>query len=308
MNINQLRVFVAIVRKQSLTKVASELNISQPTISFHLKKLEEELGVELFRKHIRHYYLTEVGETLLPYARRIVSLVDEVEQLVFEHQELGVGKLKIGASYTPATYFLPPYLASFQINYPKILPLLTVKKAKEILELLQNYEIDVAVVSLYDEQRPGLETISLIEDELKLLLSPKHRLAGKDKISIKDLENEPFLIHEQGSSSREISEAWAKENRLNWNVRMELGAIEMIKESVKYNMGIGILPKRSVVREVEFGELIMCDLPGYVNHRYISLVYRKEEILAYQVRNFIKFMIEALKNENSNLQPFPINR
>lgn len=290
MNIQQLRIFVSLARKRALTAAAAELNLKQPTVSFHVKKFEGELGVALFEKKKRHFRLTDAGESLLPYARRIIALVEEAEQRMKEFRELERGKLKIGASYTPATYFLPPYLEAFQNDFPNILPLLTVKKAGTILEMLKEYEIDVAVVSVTDEKREGVEIIPLIEDELKLLLSPRHPLTGKAKITIEDLKNEPFLLHEQGSTSRELSEAWAKENGLQWHVRMELGAIETIKESVKHNMGIGILPKRSVAREIALGELVMRDLPGYVNRRYICLAYRKGDEVAFLARKFIGFM------------------
>ena len=290
MNLQQLRVFGAVARNKTLTEIAAELDLKQPTVSFHLKKLEEELGVELFRKQLRHIRLTDIGEAILPYALRIISLVDEAEHLVKEHREQGRGKLKIGASYTPATYFLPPYLAAFQNDFPNVLPLLTVKKAGEIIDLLQEYEIDVAIVSLADVHREGLEIIRLADDELKLLLPPQHPLRDKDPITLADLKDEPFLIHEKGSTSRDLSEAWARENGFQCNIRMELGAIETIKESVKHHIGIGILPKRSVLREVNLGELVMRDLPGYVNRRFISLAYRKEDLLSFHVRTFIEFM------------------
>ncbi|WP_028986382.1 LysR family transcriptional regulator [Thermicanus aegyptius] len=296
MNLQQLRVFVTLARKRSLTAVAAELHLRQPTVSFHVKKLEEELGVALFQRKNRYFRLTDAGEDLLPYARRMIALEEEAEQRMKEYREQGRGKLKIGASYTPATYFLPTYLESFQKQFPNILPLLTVKKAGTILEMLKEYEVDVAVISLSDEKREGMEIIPLIEDELKLLLSTQHPLAEKEKITIEDLQDESFLIHEKGSTSRELSEAWAKENGLQWNVRMELGAIETIKESVKHNIGIGILPKRSVERDIALGELVMRDLPGYVNRRYISLAYRKGDETVFPAKKFIEFLKKSVEN------------
>lgn len=207
-----------------------------------------------------------------------------------EHREQGRGKLRIGASYTPATYFLPSYMRAFQASFPQVMSLLTVKKAGTTLNLLREYEIDVAVVSLRNVPLDGLHVIPLVPDELKLVMPTDHRLAGMADLEVDDLRGEPFLVHEPGSTSRELSEAWAREVGLQWEVRMELGAIETIKESIKFNMGIGILPRRSVLREIELGELEVRDLPGYVNQRHICLVYRDEDILAYQVRTFIGFM------------------
>ena len=290
MNIQQLKVFTEITRSQSLSGAAEKLCLKQPTVSFHLKKLEEELGVELFRKRLHHIHLTDAGAALLPYARRITALTEEAEVLMKEHRELGRGKLRVGASYTPATYFLPPMLGAFQASFPQVLTLLTVKKADAILKLLREYEVDVVVVSLRDIPLDGLNVIPLVQDELKLIMLPDHRLAKKQVLEIDDLRGEAFLVHEPGSTSRELSDAWARDVGLHLDIRMELGAIETIKESIKYNMGIGILPFRSVQREIDLGELTMHDLPEDENKRHICLVYRQEDNLSYQVRTFIEFI------------------
>jgi Transcriptional regulator len=293
MNIQQLRVFVHAARLSTLTEVAAELQLKQPTISFHLKKLEEAIGVELFYKHPRQLRLTDAGQALLPYAKRICALLDESGQLMKEHREQGRGQLKIGASYTPATYFLPPYLAAFQASYEKVIPQLTVKQAGTVMKLLREFDIDVAVVSLIVRPLDDLEIIPLADDDLKLVLPSNHPLAHQESITVEDLRGQSFLLHEHGSTSRELSDLWARDNGLEWIIGMELGAIETIKESVKYGIGIGILPWRSVKREVEAKELMLRDLPGKVQQRHICLAYRKDELIAYQVRTFIQYMKQA---------------
>ncbi|MBB6693229.1 LysR family transcriptional regulator [Cohnella xylanilytica] len=295
MNVQQLRVLQKAASCRTVTEAAAELGLKQPTVSFHLRKLEEAFGVELFRKQAGRLALTDAGEGLLPYARKITALVEEAEQLMKEYREEGRGKLRIGASYTPATYFLPAYLAEFQQRFPNALPLLTVKQAGGALAMLHGYEVDVAIVSLPDEPYPDLNVVKLTDDELKLALSPRHPLASRKKISIEDLRREPFLVHETGSTSRELSESWAKENGLQWHIRMELGAIETIKESVKHGIGIGILPWRSFLKEAGAGELVMRDLPGHVRRRTISLAFRKEEALVPQASQFISFMRSKLE-------------
>ncbi|WP_431809828.1 LysR family transcriptional regulator [Brevibacillus agri] len=290
MNIQQLRVFAVAAQCKSLTEAAEALGIKQPTVSFHLKKLETALGVELFYKQPRHFRLTEAGNALLPYARRVSTLLTEAGQIMEEFRHGGRGTLKIGASYTPATYFLPPYLAAFQAEYPHVLPILTVKKARPLMELLRDFEIDLAIVSLSMQPQEGLHVIPLLADELRLVLSPQNPLAQKKTIELADLQSEPFLIHEAGSTSRELAERWAQENQLRWQVRMELGAIETIKEATKHNMGVSTLPYRSVVREGETGELVIRELPGYVNRRHICLVYRQDDLLPYPVTSFIRFL------------------
>jgi len=290
MNVQQLRVFRQAAACRTMTEAAEALGLSQPTVSFHLRKLEEALGVELLRRKSGRIVLTDAGEELLPYARKISVLFENAQQLMKEYKELGRGKLRIGASYTPATYFLPAYLAEFQQRFPRTVPLLTVKQAGEALGLLRGCEIDVAVVSLPEQPASDLVVVKLADDDLKLVAPPFHPLASKAQVALDDLRQEAFLVHEPGSTSRELSEQWALENGLRWNVRMELGGIETIKEAVKHGMGVGILPWRSVMKEAAEGTLAMRDLPGRVRKRTISLAYRKEDELVPQAAQFISFL------------------
>lgn len=293
MNVQQLKVFLEACSARTLQEAADKLGLKQPTVSFHIRKLEEELSLKLFHKHARSLYPTDTAADLLPYARRIVALMDDAHSMMNERRELGEGKLKLGASYTPATYFMPPHLAEFGKQQPRVRLQLIVKKADSVLVMLRNYEIDVAIVSLPLAPIDGLIVQPLIEDELKLLLSPEHPLAAKGELSEHDLPGQTFLLHEAGSTSRKLTDEWAEHIGLRWQSVMELGAIETIKEAVKCNIGVGVLPKRSVLREVESGDLIMRDLPRYTNRRHICLVYRDEEQLARQVRSFIAFIGQA---------------
>jgi DNA-binding transcriptional LysR family regulator len=295
MNVQQLHVFMEVGSGRTLAEAADRLGLKQPTISFHLRKLEEELGVELFRKHSRSLFPTDAAMELMPYAKRIVFLMDEAKLAMSERREKGEGRLRLGASYTPATYVLPPYLAAFREFSPKVSQMLIVKQASGILAMLRNYELDIAIVSLADRPQQGLIVQRLMEDELQLLVSPQHPLAATAELTVGQLANETFLLHESGSTSRTLTDEWAARVGLTWTSIMELGAIETIKEALKCNMGIGVLPRRSVLREVDKGELVMRELPGYRNGRYICLVYRDEEQLSPHVRSFIEFIRSELQ-------------
>lgn len=290
MNIQQLKVLQEIGSGKTLAETAEKLGLKQPTISFHLHKLEEELGVTLTRKTARKLRPTEAAADLLPYVRRIVALTAEMEERAAEHRNGTSVKLRLGASYTPATYFMPPYFAGFQRQYPQIQLQLTVKKAEAVLALLRDYEIEAAIVSLPDSREEGLSVVPLVADELMMVLSPDHPLADKKPLEVEDLRQETFLLHEPGSTSRRLTEEWAEQAGLRFASTMELGAIETMKEAVKCNIGIAVLPRRSVVREISSGELRQLDLPGYVNRRQICLVYREEKTLSAAVRRFNEYM------------------
>lgn len=172
---------------------------------------------------------------------------------------------------------------------------ISVNRAQKSIELLRNYEIDLAVVSLRNFSIEGLNIQPLVEDKLLLVYSPMSRLASLSEIRIEDLAKETFLLHEQGSTSRTVTNEWAEQVGFQLHHSMELGAIETIKEGVKANMGVGVLPEKSVQRELEAGELLASPLPNYEYRRCICLVYRNEDNMSEQVRNFIWFAIEHMK-------------
>lgn len=290
MNIQQLKVFIEMCGGRTLAEAADKLGLKQPTVSFHLRNLEEELGVELFRKQSRSLSPSGAAVELLPFARRIVYLTEAARDAMATYGSREGGKLRLGASYTPATYVMPPYIAAYRSLFPDVSLQLTVKQAETVLGMLRDYEVDAGIVSLGTSKVKGLKIVPLLPDELRLLMSPGHSLAMESELTVDRLRRETFLLHEAGSTSRSLSDEWARQIGLQWEHVMELGAIETIKEAIKCNMGIGILPVRSVKREAEAGELIMKELPRYENQRYICLAYRDEEQLSGTVRSFIEFV------------------
>lgn len=300
MNIQQLRIIIELGNGRTLLEIADILSLTQPTVSFHLRKLEEELGVALVQKQYRNLRITEAATEFLPYARRIISLVEEAQTRMNERSQMTKSKLRIGASYTPATFFMPPFLQQFQSINPSTQLVITVNPANKILRMLSQFDIDVAIVSLPDTEKEGLIIKRLVEDELKLVFSPSNPLAELDNILIENVLDHTFLLHESGSTSRRLTDEWANQNGLAFHHIMELGAIETIKEAARYNIGVAVLPERSISREIASGELLMRSLPNYENRRYISLVYRNEDIISPLVRSFIDFVLEQMRDVQSN--------
>ncbi len=169
------------------------------------------------------------------------------------------------------------------------------KTAETVLGMLRNYDIELAIVSLPDQSERGMVVTPLVADELKLLLSPRHPLTRQETITVDDLRRERFLLHEPGSTSRQLTDEWAGKVGLPFDSVMELGAIETMKEAVKCNMGIAVLPRRSVIRETETGELLQRDLPAYDNRRHICLVYRDEELLSTNARLFMQTLLDRIE-------------
>jgi Transcriptional regulator len=295
MNIQQLRVVVELSKGKSLIEIGEALEITQPTVSFHIRKLEEESGMPLFIKEKRNLTLTKACQELVPYAKQILSLLDEAKQKMALANEIDQPRLRITASHSPATYFLPPYLQQFQRNNPDIEVSIAVNQARKSIQLLKDHQADLAIISLQSFTVEGLNIHPIKEDKLLLTYAPTNRLASLSDITLDDLSKETFLLHEEGSTSRIVTNNWAKQTGLSMPHTMELSSIETIKEGVKAGMGIGILPEMGIRKELDAGELLAIPLPQYEYRRCICLAYRNEEQISEFVNSFIWFAMENMK-------------
>lgn len=295
MNIQQLKIIIELSQQRTLVEIAQRLDLTQPTVSFHIKKLEEELGVSLVEKQSRNLKMTKACLELVPYARQILELMEEAKRRVVEVNGLSQPKLRIGASHTPATYFLPPFIQQFQKLHPELEVQVRVNQTDTAIEMVRHHQLDLAIISLPDFTIEGLNLHPLVEDRLLLVFAPENPLSSSENISIEQLGSETFLLHETGSISRTVTDDWIKSTGLQLHHVMELGAIETIKEGIKCNMGIGVLPQISVERELQAGTLLARPLPSYEYRRCICLVYRNEASLSVQLSAFIWFAIENMK-------------
>lgn len=296
MNLQQLKVLVLLAKHKKLTAVAEILNIKQPTVTFHMKKLEETAGVPLFQQQYKHVMLTDAGEALFHYASRIVSWAEEAEQVLTDYRHFKKGTVIIGASNTPATYFLPRLLGDMQQAYPYVQISLQVKNSPQILDMLHRFEIDFGIIAEYQIDHPDLIATPLVEDEVVIVLHPNHRLAQHEQIPLDLLREERFILREKGSATRRMSEEWAIYNNFQFQIAMELGATEAIKQSIMSGLGISILSRLAVTREVAEGKLVFKKIPPPVLTRHVYLVYHQNRFLTPIVQDFIQFFQQQSKD------------
>ncbi|GGG12293.1 LysR family transcriptional regulator [Paenibacillus albidus] len=287
MNLQQLKVFVLAVELQKLYLVAQKLEVTQPTVTFHLNKLQEELGVSLF--HTKSYHvikLTEAGRALYHYASQISALSLEAESLMDEHRGTGAGKLSIGSTHTPATYMLPALLEQLKRNYPKLAILLDVRPASFIMEKIKQYELDLGIISQTHVDDPDLIVHPLVRDELVLIFDPEHPLAQMDEITPGLLAMYPFVSHEEGSISRKLIDRWAEGNGIKLEVSLEVSGSEALKAAVRYRMGYGMIAEASIQSDLAEGKLKSRPIPNWVPERYIYAVRHRNKLVSPALRMF----------------------
>lgn len=287
LDVKQLQTFIVLARLLNFRAVAEELNYSQSTISDHIRNLEEELGVKLFERLGRKVYLNEEGRKLISPAQKMLRDAEEIHEL-FNKGEKVHGTLRISAAETLCVFWLPPLLKEYSKIYPKVRIVLKMADCLEFHELLEKNIIDVAF-SLHDEsKRKDLSQIDIFDDSTVFVASPEHPFSALKRIAMKDFENQSFILVE--SESGYTMELKKVLQNLNVNVHtiMELGSIEAIKQYIKEGLGISLLPRISVDKEIKNGELVI--LPVETDN--ISIHAK----MIYHANKWMSAPLEALKD------------
>lgn len=294
MNLNYLRVFLAVANLQNFSRAAEELHVSQPTISVQIKNLEQELGVKLFQQIGKKIFLTDEGNTLYTYSKKIFHLIDEAEEAIRDYKGLTKGRLVIGASTTPGIYILPQILGQFRKKFPAIETILDISNSHEIEQKILNNELELALCGGEGVDNPNIEAKTITHDNLVVVVSEDHPFAQSDKVTLTDILNEPFVLREPGSSTR-----IALENRLQQlgkkiKISMQFGSLEAIKQAVANNLGISILSQFVVDQEVCAGQLHVLHIPELEIKRDIKVVFHKNKKMSAPTTAFLRLLKENI--------------
>ncbi len=257
MDARQLEIFVKVAELGSFSRAAEALFLTQPTVSEHIRGLEEELGVRLLDRLARGAAPTKAGQLLLGYARRILELHREARQAVDQFQGRMSGELVIAASTIPGEYVLPAFIGRFKEKYPDISISLLIGDTQRVVEWVLEGRAELAVAGAQIDQR-ALEYRELMPDELVLVVAAAHPWHGKKTATLEEVRAEPLIVRERGSGSRYALERALAEVGLDlsdFRVVGEMGSTQAIKQGVKAGVGISLISKRAVAEECQHGTL-----------------------------------------------------
>jgi DNA-binding transcriptional LysR family regulator len=230
-NLNQLRAFYLAARKKSITNAAEALHVTQPAVTMQIKAFEKHLNVKLFRKYGKELQLTDVGQVLYRYAKRIFKIVDEVEYVLKSYGDSTLGSLTIGTTRSFARHLMPGLLSRFQKSFPKVRVFLKVGSSQEIADSIAAFKYDLGIIG----RLPHMDKLKIVpytKEEFCVVISPNHRLASKSMVSIFELKNEPIIIRESGSGSRHAILLLLASHNVKPSVLVEAGSVEFIKEYI----------------------------------------------------------------------------
>jgi len=274
LNFNHLRLFLAVAEYGGVTRAADAVFVSQPAVSKAVQELERQVGVPLLEHIGRRVALTEAGEILAGYARRIFALAEEGKREMDELRGLEQGQLAIGASTTIGIYLLPAVMGAFHARYPAISLTLIIENAELVLARLRAGALDLAFME-GSARGDDVRAEPYRRDDLTLVTAPTHPFARAGVATPDELATAPFLMRERGSGTREAVEAAFLEHGIAPNTAMELGHTEAIKQAVAAGLGVSILSTLTVRPEVASGLLVAVPIVGVTISRMLLQVQRR---------------------------------
>jgi LysR family transcriptional regulator, transcriptional activator of the cysJI operon len=260
----RIRVFYTVAEKLSYTKAAVLLNVTQPAVTRHINELEKQLGTALFRRQGNKISLTPAGDLLFQYAGKILALYHTFDVELSDLQDSQNGILQLGASTTITQYILPRILARFRKQNPLVNVSLLNGNTEFIEQQLLNGKIDFGVVEGSSHQA-DIQYKDFVHDEIVLVTSLKNNKLRQEEISIQQLFQQPLVIREVGSGTLEvIEEALTRQgfSRQQFNIEMQLGSTESIKQYLYNSNAVAFLSIHSIYNELKNNTLRIVDVKG----------------------------------------------
>ncbi|AST96531.1 LysR family transcriptional regulator [Niallia circulans] len=290
MNIQKLDVFLTLVETKKMTETAQQLKLSAPTVSFHIRSLEKEYGIKLFRTNAGGYRLTPGGEILYHYAKQLSQTNQKLEHALFQFKKGEAGSLQLGASGVPAQLFMPELIHKMAERYPRINVSLDVKTAPEIEQKLVRQELDFGLIMETSSQAKELVYEAFACDELVLAYSKDHPFSKVETTAEVDLSKQRLLVHTLSSSTKHFSKTWLKGRDEEMDL-IELDSVSTIIKMLSFGQAVALISKRLIENEdhLAFTELDDNRLKRQIYFVYHQHLWENDAIL------FFKESVAALK-------------
>ncbi len=286
MTIRHLRIFLSVCKNGfNTTKAAEDLHLSQPAVSLAIKELEDYYGVRLFDRIGRRLSITDAGRRFLDYASHIISLFDDLERSMQNWDSFGL--LRIGASITIGSQFLPGYVKAFNTRCPGIDLRVLVTTSDELEEKLLSNELDLALIEGVSHEG-SLISEEYMEDSLTVICPPDIGFRQGQVISVEEFKAQKFLLREPGSGTREIFDRTVEQAGFSVTPMWEAMSTTALINAVTSGIGISVIPRRMAVAALRRGDVISISVDGLSFKRKFHIVYHKEKFLTPSAKAFIE--------------------
>ncbi len=289
MDLLQLEHFLAVVEERTFTRAAERVSRTQPAVSQSIKKLEDEIGTPLFARDLHDVSLTDAGKLLVEHARRMVRQRDDAMREIASLKDLRLGTLNIAAHESAAVYLLPAALRAYLNRFPEIKVGIFRSRLTDIPRQVMDREVHVGFV----KDEPSFHELKSVEvhaDEMVLVSSPRHPLAARQEVQVRDLGGENFVLHHLCSTTEQKILRLFEQHQTRCRIVAELWSFENIKSFVQAEVGIAIVPRITVAQELRDGTLVSIPVRELSMPRRTLMIYREQGYVSSAARELIKIV------------------
>lgn len=297
MNLNQLKTFYMAAKHGSLSAAAEAMCITQPAVTKGIQRLQEYYEIKLFNRFGKKMALTDAGEVLYGIAESIFEMENQAEESLRDFQQRKRGFIRILSSESFGSYYLPFIINRFSKANPGIRISVDLLPTEQIVEKTAALSNDLGFIS-YPVPHKKLFMREILEDSYQIIVPPGHPFALKAVIEPEDLAGQPVIVHEKGSAPRKSTEEFAGKHNINLTIPLELSNNEAIKTAVEEGVGIAIITRRVVSKEIEMGKLRAIPLSDPSMTRKFYLIHHKDKYLSRPLQSLID-MVDHWASEYS---------
>jgi DNA-binding transcriptional LysR family regulator len=297
MELRQLRIFSILANELNFTRAAERAHCVQSNVTVQIRSMEHELGVRLFERLGKQVRLTEHGQRLLPYAKRILLLLEEAGRVIADESNPS-GTLIVGSPESVLTYRLPPVLHLFRESFPQVDLVLRATNSRGLVSQLEQGTLDLGIVIDDKLDDPRLQVERLCQEPLTLLAHPSHRLLRQPAVGPYDLREEAFLLTDAGCAYRSrLEEVLAKED-VTPRAVVEFTSVETIKQCAILGMGIACLPSMIAISEIAAGKLAALPWSGSDLTMQSQVVWHKDKWLSPAIKAFLSLLKKQFQGQS----------
>lgn len=289
-NLELYRIFYIVAQSGSISAAADTLYISQPAITFQIKKLEEQLGVSLFTRTKHGVILTDEGNLLFDYVKNGLESITNGENALSNLKNLDSGIIRIGASTTVCRHVVMPYLEKFHEKYPKIEIQIVNNLTTNLLKELRNGNLDILVLNLPMSENKDLKIIPIKDVHDIFVGNKKYYDLTKGKILLKDLNQYPLIFQKLPSNTRTYLNNYLKKNTMDLKPQLEVVSYNLIMDLVSAGFGIGYATKEFITTELDKKTLYEIEVNPNIPKRYIGIATIDKKAPNYSVKKLIEMM------------------
>ncbi|MBU2055565.1 MAG: LysR family transcriptional regulator [Proteobacteria bacterium] len=291
MNLNQLKIFYLAAKHGSLSAAADVLCITQPAVTKGIQRLQEHYDIRLFNRFGKKMVLTDAGEALYGIAESIFEMEHQAEESLRDFQQRKKGFIRILSSESFGSYYLPFIINRFSKANPRIRVSVDLLPAEQIVEKTAALGNDLGFIS-YPVPHNKLFMREILEDSYQIIVPPGHPFALKTVVEPEDLAGQPIIIHEKGSAPRKSTEEFAKKHGVNISIALELSNNEAMKTAVEEGVGIAVITRRVVSKEIRMGTLKAIPLSDPAMTRKFYLIHHKDKYISRPLQSLIDMVDE----------------